>query len=78
MNKLNKLIKFKLSWIGLSLGFDVRNLGYVWFSENLRKNAKERKYRGIVKGKKKWMKIKNRVKDDKLFLIAISNLFYLF
>ena len=28
-------------------------LGYVWFSENLRKNAKERKYKGKIKGKKK-------------------------
>ena len=31
--------------------------------KNLRKNAK---------------KIKNRIKNDKLFLFAISNLFYLF
>ena len=27
--------------------------GYVWFPENLRENARERKYKGKVEGKKK-------------------------
>ena len=30
-----------------------KSLGYVWFSENLRENARERKYKGKVEGKKK-------------------------
>ena len=29
------------------------HLGYVWFPENLRENARERKYKGKVEGKKK-------------------------
>ena len=28
-------------------------LGYVWFSENLKENARERKYKGKVEGNKK-------------------------
>ena len=28
-------------------------LRYVWFPENLRENARERKYKGKVEGKKK-------------------------
>ena len=30
-----------------------KHLGYVWFPENLRENARERKYKGKVEGKKK-------------------------
>ena len=33
-------------------------LGYVWFPENLMENARERKCKGKVEGKKKWRKIK--------------------
>ena len=33
-------------------------LGYVWFSKNLKENARERKYKWKVEGKKKWRKIK--------------------
>ena len=29
------------------------DLGYVWFPENLRENARERKYKGKLEGKKK-------------------------
>ena len=53
-------------------------LGYVWFSENLRENVRERKYKGKIEGKKKWKKIKNGLKVDKLFLFFTSNSFYLF
>ena len=55
-----------------------RILGYVWFPENLRENARERKYKGKIEGKKKWRKIKNGLKVDKLFLFFTSNSFYLF
>ena len=55
------------------------NVCYVWFSENLRENANEKKKkRGKIKRKKKWRKIKYRVKDDKLFLFITLNSFYLF
>ena len=30
-----------------------KHIGYVWFSENLKENAKERKYKGKVEEKKK-------------------------
>ena len=33
--------------------FYILFLGYVWFPENLRENARERKYKGKVKKKKK-------------------------
>ena len=33
-------------------------LGYVWFPENLKENARERKYKGKAEEKKKWRKIK--------------------
>ena len=29
------------------------SFGYVWFPENLRENARERKYKGKIEGKKK-------------------------
>ena len=35
------------------LPFQVVPLGYVWFPENLRENARERKCKGKVEGKKK-------------------------
>ena len=60
------------------LFFSFNNLGYVWFSENLRENARERKYKEKIEGKKKWRKIKNGLKVDKLFLFFTSNSFYLF
>ena len=53
-------------------------LGYVWFSKNLRENARERKYKGKIEGNKKWRKIKNGLKVNKLFLFFTSNSFYLF
>ena len=56
----------------------LKPLGYVWLSENLRENARERKYKGKIEGKKKWRKIKNGLKVDKLFLFFTSNSFYLF
>ena len=31
----------------------VELLGYVWFPENLKENARERKYKGKLEGKKK-------------------------
>ena len=45
------------------------HLGYVWFLV---------KFEGKCKGKKKWRKIKNGLKVDKLFLFFTSNSFYLF
>ena len=57
---------------------DFKYLGYVWFSENLRENARERKYKGKIERKKKWRKIKNWLKVDTLFLFFTSNSFYLF
>ena len=61
-------ISFSLTW----------TFGYVWFSENLRENAREIKYKGKIEGKKKWRKIKNGLKVDKLFLFFTSNSFYFF
>ena len=61
--------------------FDVYFLshyGYVWFSENLRENVRERKWGEKVKEKKKWRKIKNKFKVNKLFLYTSLNSFYLF
>ena len=31
----------------------LRHIGYVWFPENLKENARERKYKGKTEGKKK-------------------------
>ena len=53
-------------------------LGYVWFPENLRENARERKYKRKVEGKKKWRKIKNRLKVDKLFFLLLQTHFIYF
>ena len=46
---------------------ELKYYGYVWFLENLRENVRKRKYKGKVEGKKKWRKIKNILKVDKLF-----------
>ena len=52
--------------------------GYIWFSENLRKNVRERKYKEKVKKKNEKMKKKNILKVNKLFVFTTSNSFYLF
>ena len=41
-------------------------------------HVRERKYKGKIEEKKKWKKIKSRLKVDKLFLFVTSNSFYLF
>ena len=48
------------------------SLSYIWFSENLRENTKEKKMKEKVK------KIENTFKFNKLFLYISLNLFYLF
>ena len=56
-----------------------KHLGYVWFPENLRENARERKYKEKVEGKKKWRKIKkNRLKVDKLLFLLLQTHFIYF
>ena len=54
------------------------NIGYVWFLKNLREDGKERKQREKGERNKKWRKIKNKFKINKLFLFTNSNLFHLF
>ena len=54
-------------------------LRYAWFSENMRKNAEE-KIEKKNRKKKKWRKIKNRFKINKLFymLLQIHFTFFFF
>ena len=54
------------------------NIGYVWFLKNLREDGKEKKQREKGERNKKWRKIKNKFKINKLFLFTNSNLFHLF
>ena len=50
-----------------------KNIVYVWFLENLRKNANKKKIE-----RKKIKEYKNKFKFNKLFLYVFSNSFYLF
>ena len=54
------------------------NIGYVWFLKNLREDGKEKKQREKGERNKKWRKIKNKFKINKLFLFTNSNSFHLF
>ena len=67
-------IELKFGVIDICLGL----LGYVLFPENLRENARERKYKGKVEEKKKWRKIKNRLKVDKLIFLLLQTHFIYF
>ena len=60
--------------------FQVSNgiLGYVWFLENSKENARERKYGGNVKKKEKNEENKIKIKPHMLFLLIASNKFYFF
>ena len=51
---------------------------YVWFPSNLKKNARERKYKGKVEGKKKLRKIKNMLKVNKLLFLLLQTHFIYF
>ena len=42
------------------------------------KNERERKYKRKVEGKKKWIKIKNRLKVDKLLFLLLQTRFIYF